>query len=269
MRVVLRIAVFLWGEGQRGGDKKVSPRMQPKVESAQSNKEHDPSKRVAEYLTSDQCKPLKNPPVELRRSRRDLSSDQWDKVFDALNVVRSLALHHHGSIGPVLHSLVLSVNEASKNLRSSVAKNALLCLNDMIDGLGPQMDPELDTIVSQLLKRASESGTGFLGDEADRCLRSMCMSCSESKALSALLNCADNKKPQLRARAAHHIEYCVSQMGSRICGARDLERVISRSVKFMGEGQQATRHSGRRILYHLHKVGAVTERQLRRLATGT
>ena len=253
--------------GQRGrGDKKISPRAQPKkVESVQSNKEHDPSKRVAEYLTSAQCKPLKNPPVELRRSMRDLSSPQWDKVFDALNVVRSLALHHHGSIGPVLHSLVLSVNECSKNLRSSVAKNALLCLNDMIDGLGPQMDPELDTIVSQLLKRASESGTGFLGDEANRCLRSMCMSCSESKALSALLNCADNKKPQLRARAASHIEYCISQMGSRICGARDLDRVINRAVKFMGEGQQNTRHSGRKIMYSLHKVGAVTERQLRRL----
>ena len=185
VRVVLRIAMFLLGGTVMGnveGTKRYL-RMQPKVETAQSNKEHDPSKRVAEYLTSDQCKPLKNPPVELRRSRRDLSSDQWDKVFDALNVVRSLALHHHGSIGPVLHSLVLSVNEASKNLRSSVAKNALLCLNDMIDGLGPQMDPELDTIVSQLLKRASESGTGFLGDEADRCLRSMCMSCSESKKL--------------------------------------------------------------------------------------
>eukprot|EP00943_MAST-04B_sp_MAST-4B-sp1_P006833 g6833.t1 len=253
--------------GQRGGgEKKISPRAQPKkTESVQSHKEHDPSKRVAEYLTSAQCKPLKNPAVELRRSMRDLSSPEWDKIFDALNVVRSLALHHHGSIGPVLHSLVLSVNEASKNLRSSVAKNALLCLNDMIDGLGPQMDPELDTIVSQLLKRASESGTGFLGDEANRCLRSMCMSCSESKALSSLLNCADNKKPQLRARAANHIEYCISQMGSRVCGARDLDRVIKRAVKFMGEGQQDTRRSGRRIMYSLHKVGAVTERQLRRL----
>ncbi len=258
-----------YGRQNRAGKPKVSPRPSGRPSQApvenDPNKEYDHSKRTAEYLASDQIKPLKNEVIEMRRAMKDLTSDQWDNVFDALNVIRALALHHQDTIGPALHGIVLSVNKASKNLRSAVAKNGLLTLNDMIDGLGPLMDPELDTIVVHLLKRASESGTGFVGDEADRCLRSMCVSCSESKALSSLLNCANNKTPQVRACTAQLIEYCISQMGTRICGARDLNRLISAAVKFMGEPQQDARRAGRRIFYGLHKVGAVTERQLRRL----
>ena len=41
-------------------------------------------------------------------------------------------------------------------------KECSLCLNDMIDGPGPQMDPELDTIVSQLLKRRLNQALDFL-----------------------------------------------------------------------------------------------------------
>jgi hypothetical protein len=260
-----------YGRSNAGRDGK--PKLSPRPSAVEhepprkggGGKEYDSSKRSAEYLASDEVKPLKNDVAEMRRAMKDLGSDQWDLIFDALNVVRALALHHQGTIGPALHGIVLSVNKASKNLRSAVAKNGLLTLNDMIDGLGPLMDPELDNITVHLLKRASESGTGFVGDEADRCLRSMCVSCSESKALAALLNCSNDKTPMMRAVCAQHIEYCVSQMGSRICGARDLNRLISACVKFITEAQQEARRAGRKIFYELHRVGAVTERQLRRL----
>jgi hypothetical protein len=76
------------------------------------------------------------------------------------------ALHHSstsssgslasGSIaGGALHSIVLGVLKQVDNLRSAVAKNALLTLGDLFQGLGRYMDPEVALSLTHVLKVSS------------------------------------------------------------------------------------------------------------------
>ena len=59
-----------------------------------------------------------------------------------------------GSKHKLLHSVVLGVLSSMSNLRSQIAKNALLALGDLFDprGLGPSMEPEVDSVALALLK---------------------------------------------------------------------------------------------------------------------
>lgn len=58
-----------------------------------------------------------------------------------------------GSIaGGALHSIVLGVLKQVDNLRSAVAKNALLTLGDLFQGLGRYMDPEVALSLTHVLK---------------------------------------------------------------------------------------------------------------------
>lgn len=222
-------------------------------------------KAQAEYLTREQCLPVANPTTEMRRILHNLASGEWDECFEALNGVRRLALHHSNVLNMQLHTVVLGVLDASSNLRSSVAKNALLAIHDLVIGMGNCLDPELDGIIPKLLKRASESSSGFLGEEANRALAAMCAHCSPSKVLASLIAASSSRAPAVRSRAACHIEHCVKSMGTDANNLRDLGRVINVGVKFMSEPVQEARHAGRRILYHLYSLGAVEKRQLQRL----
>ena len=103
------------------------------------------------------------------------------------------------------------------------------------------------------------------GDEADRCLMTMCTSCTQARVLSTLMSASSNRVPVVRAKAACHIGYCVSKLGSDVCTLRELNRLVNVGVKFMGEPVQDARHAGRRLLYSLYTHGAVELRQLQRL----
>ena len=70
----------------------------------------------------------------------------------------------------ILMPTLLQVLRHVDNLRSAVAKNALLTIIDMFTGLGQLMDPELGPVMPVLLKSAS-SGNQFLIASAEAALR--------------------------------------------------------------------------------------------------
>lgn len=132
-----------------------------------------------------------------RSSTRNLKSDQWDVQFEALNSVRCLAIHHSELIIKQLHSIVLEVLQSVDSLRSSVSRNAIMCLHDLFFGLGRAMDPEVDTVVPALVKKAGDT-SGFLCEEADRAITCMVQNVSESRVLSALTGAASHRNASIR-----------------------------------------------------------------------
>ena len=54
--------------------------------------------------------------------------------------------------GGALHSIVLGVLKQVDNLRSAVAKNALLTLGDLFQGMGRYMDVEVALSLTHVLK---------------------------------------------------------------------------------------------------------------------
>ena len=62
-----------------------------------------------------------------------------------------------------MHTLVVGVLKHVDNLRSAVAKNALLTIGDMCQGLQRRMDCEVSLVVPTVLKRFGDSSV-FLVD---------------------------------------------------------------------------------------------------------
>jgi hypothetical protein len=108
-----------------------------------------------DYLLTEQIEPCKNPTQVLNRVLRGLEAEDWPEIFHTLNSVRKLALHHQSVLlnaNGALHTIVLQVMKRVDALRSSLAKNAIMTISDMLKGLGKNMDTEIANIVPGLLK---------------------------------------------------------------------------------------------------------------------
>lgn len=115
----------------------------------------DIKKGNVEYLSTEDVKPISNPSSELNRVLYVLDTENdWEKLFYTLNDMRSLALHHHHVIisSGKLHTVVLGILKQIENLRSAVAKNGILAMGDMYQGLGKAMEPEAALTIPVLVK---------------------------------------------------------------------------------------------------------------------
>jgi hypothetical protein len=68
------------------------------------------------------------------------------------------------------------VIKIADSLRSSLAKIALMTINDMIVYLKRCMDPEVDNLLKILLKKGSDTNT-FIGAEAETALINLVTYC--------------------------------------------------------------------------------------------
>eukprot|EP00904_Undaria_pinnatifida_P006296 jgi/Undpi1/2797/HiC_scaffold_14.g06174.m1 len=120
-----------------------------------------------DYLTIQDIRPSPNPTQELQRAMSSLPRDTWPEIFHTLNSVRRLAVHHAALLGSQshLHALVRDVLGHVENLRSQVAKNALLTLTDLWRGLGGALDPELPMVCPVLVKKLADK-VEFLAEAA-------------------------------------------------------------------------------------------------------
>jgi hypothetical protein len=67
-----------------------------------------------------------------------------------------------------------------------------MAINDMLVYLKRCMEPYLDNIVKLLLKKAALETSGFVCEEADKGLVSLCSYCQDSKVLRAILSSSNN-----------------------------------------------------------------------------
>eukprot|EP00753_Platysulcus_tardus_P003737 PLAT12485.3.p2 GENE.PLAT12485.3~~PLAT12485.3.p2 ORF type:complete len:680 (+),score=377.10 PLAT12485.3:79-2040(+) len=216
------------------------------------------------YLTREELLPCSRPEKELRSAMTALRSGDWERIFDACNTVRRLAMHHGDVLMRVLHDCVAGVVAAVDNLRSSVSKNALIALEDMFVGLQRGMDGELDSIASALIRKATDTND-FLVTAAEAALAAMVRSATGSRVLAALLNQAAHRSSVIRARAARVTAMCVAALGNRVARSREMPRLLTMTKKFLGEGNADIRSAGRRIGFHLAESGAIDDDELHRL----
>ena len=116
-----------------------------KRESSYSpNKTLDHKNSTSEYLSKDELTPLNEPERDFKEILNALKSNDWKVLFDTVNRLRRLIEFDSNMIinagQTVIHSLVMDILSLVENLRSSVSKNALLCLNELIVVLGRQAD---------------------------------------------------------------------------------------------------------------------------------
>lgn len=107
-----------------------------------------------DYIPSEDITPCMAPTQDMAKAYKGLETQEWPEIFHTLNTFRKLALHHPHILlsSGSLHNLILLVMKRVDALRSSLAKNALLTLEDLLNGLKKNLDSEVAAIVPGILK---------------------------------------------------------------------------------------------------------------------
>eukprot|EP00163_Fabomonas_tropica_P001966 TRINITY_DN1145_c1_g1_i2.p1 TRINITY_DN1145_c1_g1~~TRINITY_DN1145_c1_g1_i2.p1 ORF type:complete len:1334 (-),score=342.97 TRINITY_DN1145_c1_g1_i2:21-4022(-) len=236
------------------------------VSGAPSRSLGERNAKPMEEVATEDLQPCVNPERTLRDALKaiDGNGEAWEKIFEAVTNIRRMAVHNPEVLLPQLHSVVLKVIVVLDNLRSQLSKNAVICFTDMFTYLGRSMDPELETVIPNLLSKTQSSG--FISDEVDRALEAMIVNASTSRALATLLTHAQHRHKAIRVKSAQFIEMCVHTLGSRVMG-RDFERLMPVLVKLLADSDQAARHAAKRTTVALAEVFGLTEfeRECKRL----
>ena len=216
-----------------------------------------------EYLDAADIKPSVNPTKDLVKAMSGLETQDWPEIFYTLNTVRQLAIHHNALLtqGGTLHSFVQGVLRQADNLRSAVAKNAILALGDLFEGLEKAMDSEVPLILALLLKKCGDTSI-FLIESAERAVHKMIDHVSATRSLAGLLVGTENRNPNLRGRVAGFLHSLVLQRAGELCGARELESLKIRLGKLISDHTPEARASGRDIVRILVQQGIATRAEL-------
>lgn len=180
--------------------------------------------RIAEgsqYLEYDDLQPFDPPANEalLQEVLKGLGADaDWNAQFQAIDDMRRLARHAPRLVASDrarLRKVVSLVVALADSLRSALAKNALRCIAELFAALGSRMDPDLDPVLSALLRRAADTNA-FISEEADVSLREACrLAGSDARLLVPVQATLSHRRPELRARAV----WCLAMLAQRLRNA--------------------------------------------------
>ena len=108
------------------------------------------------YLKDEELLPYSNPENEWSKSLIELKCSDWGKQFEACNTIRRLSKHHIFVITNP-HSAITELLKLVESLRSGLAKNALIVIGDLFNGLKKGLDSEVDSVLRILLKKSVDS----------------------------------------------------------------------------------------------------------------
>ncbi|KAG1688730.1 hypothetical protein DVH05_003167 [Phytophthora capsici] len=135
----------------------------------------------------------------------------WAYEFEALDSLRRLAKHHQNQASRLLEEDVLTtlVLPAASSLRSAVARNALLCVQDLVLGLKADTAAHLDAVVPVLLNRAC-SEKQFLRDLAREVLDTTLLAGADEELLKPLLATSTSERnAQIVSVAGLYVTKCI------------------------------------------------------------
>lgn len=216
-----------------------------------------------EYLESEDLAPLPNASNELPKLIANLETQEWPAIFYTLNSVRQIAVHHHILLSDsrTLHSLLQGILKAANNLRSAVAKNAILAIGDLFQGVERGMDSELPGVLALLLRKCGDTSI-FLIKSAERAIHKMIDHSTATRSLAGLLIGTEHRNAVLRGKVAGYLHSLMLARASELKGSRELEGLTIRLGKLMSEHTPEARASGRDIARIMIETGLVSRAEI-------
>ena len=216
-----------------------------------------------EYLDASEIEPSTNPTKEFNKAMLGLDTQDWPEIFNTLNSIRCIALHHRSLItnSGSLHSIVVGVLRQVDNLRSAVAKNAILTINDLFLGLNTVMDSEVLTIVNSVVKRCGDS-SNFLGEVAENAILQMIDSVNSLRALHGLISNCEHRNSSIRGKVVGFMLVLLMRKGMELRGSRELETLRTKLSKLLGDSAPEARAGSRSIVKLLLEQGLYTKGEL-------
>ncbi|RLN27179.1 hypothetical protein BBO99_00001806 [Phytophthora kernoviae] len=151
----------------------------------------------------------------LAKEKAETETDvAWGHEFAALDSLRCFAMFHQDEARRQLENGVLKklVMPAAMSLRSAMARNALLCVQDLILGLQTEIASHFDAIVPILLNRAC-SEKQFIRDLARDVLDTALEASADEALLEPLLSTSTmEKNAQIVNVAGLYVAKCIGRM---------------------------------------------------------
>jgi len=123
-----------------------------------------------DVLESSEYTPSEDPFGELALIQASLTSSDWDVLYNAVSSTRRLCLFHPDMLcQDILTPVLVMVCEAVQSLRSTMARNAMLCFRDLLKCLPTELSPSLEAISGVLVPRTG-SDKKFIVDTARQTL---------------------------------------------------------------------------------------------------
>ncbi|KAJ8366121.1 hypothetical protein SKAU_G00149520 [Synaphobranchus kaupii] len=199
----------------------------------------------------EQQRPLSKPQLALDHTFQLLGSDNWEKKMEGLARIRRLAQWHSDVLVARLHDVCWAIAQEVQNLRSQVARAAVVTLGDLYLHLQRTMDAELDWTAKSLLQKAGESNK-FIRQDVDVALGHMLRSCTPASSMKALLNGGlRHHNVAVRECAACHLEALVDSMGTArlLCCKKDImNNFLSAVSRLPQDSSQEVRRCGQHIM---------------------
>ncbi|RLN97854.1 hypothetical protein BBJ28_00012060 [Nothophytophthora sp. Chile5] len=222
-------------------------------------------KQEPRYLEPHEIKPLVNAKQELSNLLLQLRSNDWEGNFEALSTVRRLAGHHSSLMDPGMqHAIVAEILKQVPNLRSSVAKNALLALEAMCAAFERAMDGEVDNMVPTLLRRCADSNT-FVCESAVSSLHCVAIKCSTARVVAALTSHLDNKAVPIRREVARGMHALIVGQAEAIPTGKDLPAILQAVGRCLADSHNEVRDAAKQSVLYLHYEQNVSGARLKKL----
>ena len=208
--------------------------------------------RNDKYLSSSELLPLSDAHRSLEVMRKELSSNSWKEQFAALDSLRRLCVHHPTIVSPCIPSIATALRPSLHSLRSSLARNALLAVNELLKNCGSSVDKASLRILTPALMRRSCETNEFLADEATKALHSLAEAVPVKTAVPAFLDHAA-KSPNERAETLLSLEACVNsatRKGTPVhvsVGSQHYVRLVKLVATRLEEGSINVRSAAKRL----------------------
>lgn len=224
-------------------------------------------KQEPKYLELHEIKPLANPKQETSKLLEKIRGTDWEATFDALTIVRRLAMHHPMFLENQIHAVTKEILAQVPNLRSTVSKNSLLALESMCAAFQKAMDPEVDAILAMLIKRSADSNT-FVCESATSSINSVILHCSAGKVVNALAVHLGSKAVPLRREVARAMHTLIVSMADQIVGSKDLSTILNIVGKCLEDSNNEVRDAAKQSILYLCYEQRLDAEKLKKMLPG-
>lgn len=222
------------------------------------------TKQEPRYLEPHEITPLTNPKQELSEVLLQLRSDDWETNFDALSMVRRLAVHHSNIVDAnKVHAIVAEIMKQMMNLRSSVSKNALLALDSMCATFSRDIDMEVEKLVPLLLKRCADSNS-FVSESAITTLNTMVLKCSLVRVVAALGCHVNSKAVPIRREVARALHALIMSQAGTNPTTKDLSLILQLVGQGLADSHNEVRDIAKQTILHLHYSERMSGERIKR-----
>ncbi|KAJ2999028.1 hypothetical protein HDV02_003721 [Globomyces sp. JEL0801] len=244
-------------------DKKLKPKItiKRKIKKSSSVKELDTKTlQIDEFQFNQQVKlPKLKDTIKILKS-----TDDWNEIVVQLAHLSDIIMKQSPTTSEQVHEINLTVCDQLLNLRTSVSKVAVKCLDNLFIHTSKLMEPGLDLAVTSLLKKIGE-GNKFIVDEIETCLTTMCQHMNPLKSMNSLLLNSVHKNHLIRQRVIEFIYTLIQQHMSETQLLRQLEndKLSLMLVTYLNQGSLKIRDCTKKCILALSTLPGFMEAEKR------